>query len=124
MPLISADASQTFNLPGVTFKTMSAPSLGSQENSVWMVRVEAGTRGQPHVISREETFIALGGSAEFEVDGEMIAVEAGSTLVIPAGSTVALTNYGSVAFEAFSILPVGGLVKVDGKPWFTPPWAE
>lgn len=123
MPLIQRDSAQTFTLPGVTFTTLSSPSRGSQENSVWRVSVEPGAQGQPHRITREETFVALGGRALVTVDGLQHLFLEGSTLVVPAGASLTLSNPGPLAFEAIAVLPVGGRVQVEPDSSFVPPWA-
>ena len=123
MPIIQAQHAPVFKLPGVTFTGLTAPSRGSRENAVWQVVVEAGTPGQAHRITREETFVALAGRALLEVGGVVHELSAGSAFVAPAESTISLTNPGPEPFHAIAVLPVGGQVVVGDAPAFTPPWA-
>ena len=123
MPVSTRHDAPTFELPGVRFTTLCAPSRGSTENSVWEVAVEPGVPGTPHRVTREETFVALHGRAVIEVDGQHHELAAGDALVVPAGRTLSLSNPGPQVFRAFAVLPVGGQVEIDGRPPFTPAWA-
>jgi quercetin dioxygenase-like cupin family protein len=123
MPVIDRDAQKHHQIPGAQFQTLASPSLGSQETSVWRVRLEPGTPGLPHRVTREEIFVVIAGSATASLAGEPQPVAAGSTLVLPAGVELALST-GNEPLEAIVCLPVGGQGVVgDGDP-FTPPWAE
>lgn len=123
MSLIRAADAPQFDLPGVRFTGLAAPSRGSRENAAWRFTVEVGTRGQPHRVTREEIFIALAGRAHVVVDGVMHELSAGDALVVPAHAELALGNPGPEPFHGVAVLPVGGqAVVADGEP-FTPPWA-
>jgi mannose-6-phosphate isomerase-like protein (cupin superfamily) len=123
MALLARCDAPTFTLPGVHFTTLSAPSRGARENAVWEVTLEPGVAGSPHVLTREETFVALEGSAVAEIDGERCELAAGSALVVAPGRRFSLSNPGPASFRALAVFPVGGQVQVEGKPQFTPPWA-
>ena len=122
MPVIEPPDQRTHDIPGARFHTLACPSLGSRETSVWRVRLDPGTPGVPHRVTREEIFVVLGGSATASLDGDDQSLTAGSTLVLPAGVELRLST-GDDAMEAIVCLPVGGQGIVgDGEP-FTPPWA-
>ncbi len=123
MPVVHHRDAPVFELPGATFIGLTSPRRGSRENSVWRVVVQPGTPGTPHRVTREETFVAVQGRAVLEVDGVAHDLPAGSAAVIPAGSTLSLTNPGPEPFHAVTVLPVGGQVTVGDAPAFTPPWA-
>jgi quercetin dioxygenase-like cupin family protein len=123
MPLLLRADAPTFNLPGISFTTHSSPSRGAVDNAVWEVKVEPGVIGSPHRLTREETFVALDGSAVIELDGERLELTAGNALVIKAGQTLSLSNSGTQAFRALAVFPVGGQAVMGDKPAFTPPWA-
>lgn len=123
MPLLTRLDAPTFNLPGVRFTTLSSPSRGARENAVWEVTVEPGVAGSPHRLTREETFVALDGSAVVEVDGLRHDLTAGNALVVDAGQTLALSNAGTRPFRALAVFPVGGQAVIGDGPSFTPPWA-
>ncbi len=123
MPLLLRAESPTFDLPGICFTTLSSPSRGSRENSVWEVTVAPGVTGSPHRVTREETFVALQGAAVIELDGQRCELVAGNALVVEAGQMLSLSNSGAQVFRALAILPVGGQAVIEDKPPFTPPWA-
>lgn len=123
MPLLTRLDAPTFNLPGIRFTTLSSPSRGARENAVWEVTVEPGVAGSPHRLTREETFVALEGSAIVEVDGQRHELAAGSALVVEPGQTLSLANAGPQAFRALAVFPVGGQAVMGDGPAFTPPWA-
>lgn len=123
MALLARRDARTFTLPGVHFTTLSAPSRGARENAVWEVTLEPGAAGSPHMLTREETFVALEGSAVADIDGECCELTAGSALVVEAGRLFSLSNPGRAPFRALAVYPVGGQVLVEGRPQFTPPWA-
>jgi quercetin dioxygenase-like cupin family protein len=123
MPMLFRSDAPTFSLPGVRFTTLSSPRRGARENAVWEVTVEPGVAGSPHRLTREETFVALEGSAVVEVDGQRHELAAGSALVIDAGQTLALSNAGQLPFRALAVFPVGGQAVIGDGPAFTPPWA-
>ncbi|WP_239491145.1 cupin domain-containing protein [Luteitalea sp. TBR-22] len=123
MPVLSRDNAPTFNLPGICFTTLSSPSRGARENAVWEVTIAPGVSGAPHRLTREETFVALSGSAMVELDGQRFDLVAGSTLVVDAGQILSVSNVGTEPFRALAVLPVGGQAVVGDRPAFTPPWA-
>lgn len=122
MPVIDPTAQRHHELHGARFQTLASPSVGSQETSVWRLRLEPGTPGVPHRVTREEIFVVLAGSATASLDGAPQPLAAGSTLVLPAGVELSL-EAGADSLEAIVCLPVGGQGVIgDGEP-FTPPWA-
>ena len=122
MPIISAADAPTFNLPGIEFTGLAAPSRGSMETSVWMVCIDPGTPGMPHQLTREEVLVAIEGKARATLGGREQELAAGSAIVIPAGTDFALSNPYDGPFRAVAVLPVGGEAVV-GEKMFTPPWA-
>lgn len=124
MSLLSLSDAPVFTIPGVRFTTLSAPSRGARENAVWEVTVEPGVAGAAHRLTREETFVALEGSAFAEIDGQCHELTAGSALVVRAGVAFSLSNPGPHSFRALAVYPVGGQVIMGEQPAFTPPWAE
>jgi len=122
MPVITAAAAPTFELPHLRVTGLAAPSRGATETCVWRIRLEPGTPGTLHSVDREEIFVALAGEAEAEVGGEAIVVRPGDALIIPAGASFALGNRGTEPFEAMAVLPVGGRAAMPGSAPFSPPW--
>ena len=127
MPLIRHADAPVFklpNAPGVTFTGLVSPKRGSQDVSTWHVRIEGGTPGAPHSVTREEVFVAIAGEALFTIAGKEHRVSTGDAIVVPPHTPFSLANPGPDPFEAVVVFPVGGQAVVEGVPPFTPPWAE
>jgi quercetin dioxygenase-like cupin family protein len=124
MPLLHPADHQTFEIPGTRFTSLAAPSRGASETATWRLNVQPGTPGTPHRVTREEIFVALSGTAQATVNGEVLNVPAGGTLIVPAASTLALGNPFDEPFEAIAIFPVGGEFAMGEAAPFTPPWAK
>lgn len=124
MPFIPATEARIFDIPGVRFAGLAAPSRGATENAVWIVTLQPGTPGMPHRLTREETFVAIGGAASATVDGVAHDLTEGSALVVPAGAEFSLGNPHAAPFRAVVVLPVGGQAEIAGEAPFTPPWAQ
>ena len=123
MPIVSPSKAATFDIPGVTFVGLAAPSRGARETAVWRVRMLAGTPPTPHRLTREEVIVALSGSARVRIGDVESDLPEGCAVIVPADVDFALSNPGNVCFEAIAVLPVGGKAIMDGGDAFTPPWA-
>lgn len=122
MPIISHADARTFNLPGIQFTGLAAPSRGAVDSCVWIVRIDPGTAGTPHRLSREEVIVAIEGTARATLDGEVHEVRAGEAIIVPADTEFALENPYDTAFQAVAVLPVGTHANMAGDS-FVPPWA-
>lgn len=124
MPLLHTSDHRTFNVTGTRFISLATPSRGASETATWRVAVEPGTPGTAHRVTREEIFVALAGRAQATVNGEVLDIEAGCTLIVPASSVFSLANPHEDTFEAIAIFPIGGEVIVGDAAPMTPPWAR
>src|SRR3954452_12942857 len=77
MTLVSLSEAPRFDADGTHVVGLASPSRGSAETSVWRLTLDPGTSSPEHTLSREEVFVALGGSAR--------AVRADCTLDVQAG---------------------------------------
>lgn len=124
MPIISAESAPTFDIPGVTFTGLAAPSRGALDTSVWRVVMQPGTPANLHRLSREEILVAISGTARVSIGGIESDFAAGGAVIVPADTDFSLSNPGPEPFEAVAVLPVGGTASMPGGEPFTPPWAE
>jgi quercetin dioxygenase-like cupin family protein len=123
MPVIRRCNAPEFEVPNVAVRGLASPKRGATETCVWQIALAPGAPGFPHVVTREEVFVATAGMAVATIGGETLSLEVGDTLVVPAGVEFALANPSAEPFEAFVAFPVGGkAVTAEGN--FTPPWAE
>jgi mannose-6-phosphate isomerase-like protein (cupin superfamily) len=124
MTVIAPAAAAVFEIPGARFTGLASPRRGSCETCVWHVRIEAGSEPRFHKVTREEIFVALSGSAEVHLGGQVLDLVPGGAAIIPADTEFAIANSGDVPFEAVVAFPVGGEAVVAGEAPFVPPWAE
>jgi mannose-6-phosphate isomerase-like protein (cupin superfamily) len=119
--LRAADAPR-FEIPGVTFVGMAAPSRGTKELCTWKIIVAAGKeQGLPHTLDRDEVFMVLSGSVTV-TDNEL---GPGDVLVVPAGEPIDVSNPGDVPAEVMVAISAGFTATMaDGTSFGTPPWAE
>jgi quercetin dioxygenase-like cupin family protein len=122
-PHIAAADAPTFDLPGIRFTGLAAPSRGAAESAVWVVNIAAGTPGSVHQLTREEVIVALEGRAHAKVGGVGYDVSAGDAIVVPPSTDFMLENPYGAPFRAVAVLPVGGQA-IQGGSMFTPPWAR
>ena len=123
MPIVSPSKAATFDLPGVTFTGLAAPSRGASETAGWRVTMRAGTPPTAHRLTREEVKVALSGSARVRIAGTESDLPEGCAVIVPANVEFALFNPGKSCFEAIAVLPVGGKAILEDGSAFTPPWA-
>ncbi|MEO8545391.1 MAG: cupin domain-containing protein [Betaproteobacteria bacterium] len=125
MPVVRAHQAPQFQLPGVTFTGLAAPSRGSSESCAWRVLIAPGTPGTAHVLDREEIFVALSGHALATVGTEQWQLGPGDTLIVPADQAFSLANNGTEPFDAIALAPQGVQVRmIPGDATFAPPWTQ
>jgi mannose-6-phosphate isomerase-like protein (cupin superfamily) len=124
MPVLYAPDAPTHDIPGARFTTLASPSRGAAETSVWRLELLPGAEPVPHLVTREEIFVALEGEAVATLDGVEQRVRVGDVLVLPPGVEFSLTTPGAQPFGALVCQPVGGQAAMPGGELFTPPWAE
>ena len=81
-----ADA-RTPTTPNATMTTLASPTLGATSGrSLWIVDMTAGATGPMHVFDSEQIWTVIDGTAAIEIEGVAYPLDAGDTLVIPAGA--------------------------------------
>jgi quercetin dioxygenase-like cupin family protein len=123
MPVIDNSQSPTFELAGVTFTGIAAPSRGSRETAIWRARIAPNTPGVVHHMTREEIIVTTRGEGRVQIGGDTHALRPGDAFAVPAFTEFALECAGEIAFEAMVILPVGGRAVIANEPAFVPPWS-
>ena len=123
MHVIRSAEAPRFELPGVSFAALAAPSRGSRELCTWRITVEPRLRSpEPHTIDRDEVFMVLAGTLQLTPDGP--ALGPGDAAVVPAGQPIQLVNPGSEPAEVYVAISAGFTARMgDGTEVGTPPWA-
>ena len=121
--IISSDDAPIFHQDGVTAVGYASPSRGATDLSLWRLSLAPGEASPPHSLSREEVFLALGGSAVATIDGVAHPFAAGDCLVVPTGVPFVLSA-GEGGLDAVCAMAAGGQATLlpDG-PTISPPWA-
>lgn len=122
MPKIDNTNTPSFDMAGVTFTSIAAPSRGSSENGMWRARIAPG-EGVLHHMTREEIIIAIAGEGQVRVGGETFKLSPGDAFAVPAFTDFRVESAGSQTFEAMVVLPAGGRAVIGDQPSFQPPWS-
>jgi mannose-6-phosphate isomerase-like protein (cupin superfamily) len=123
MTVIRAAEAPRFQLPGVEFTGLAAPSRGSAGLCTWRLTVDAGLIGkEAHTIDRDEVFMVLSGTVQFTPDGEKLGP--GDAMVVPAGEPIQLSNLGDTPAELYVAITAGFTGTLAGGTAISPPWAQ
>lgn len=124
MHIVRAAEAPTFELPGVRFTALAAPSRGSTEICAWQLTVAPGLDSpEPHTLDSDEVFVVTAGEIRLTPGGETAGP--GDALVVPAGEPIQLANPGSGTAQVLVTIRAGFSAKgADGSDLGTPPWAR
>jgi mannose-6-phosphate isomerase-like protein (cupin superfamily) len=123
MTIIRADEAPRFQLPGVEFTGLAAPSRGSAGLCTWRLAVDPGLRGdEPHTIDRDEVFMVLSGTVQVTPDGDKLGP--GDAVVVPAGEPIQLSNLGDTVAELYVAITAGFTGTMANGTQVQPPWAQ
>lgn len=123
MPVLRYDDAPEFDLSESRVRGLAAPSRGAHETTTYRVALAAGDELPRHEHDHEEVLHVLSGSMTAHLDGEVIALAEGDTVVIPPGVPHHSTG-GPEGAQVLAVMPTGtGLIRPDGQR-VVPPWAE
>jgi mannose-6-phosphate isomerase-like protein (cupin superfamily) len=123
MHVIRAAEAPLFQLHGVEFTGLAAPSRGSAGLCTWKVTVDSGLGGgEPHTLDRDEVFMVLTGTVQVTPDGDKLGP--GDAVVVPAGEPIALTNLGEGKAELYVAITAGFTGTMADGTQIRPPWAQ
>jgi mannose-6-phosphate isomerase-like protein (cupin superfamily) len=123
MQIIRGSEAPRFQLPGVEFTGLAAPSRGSAQLCTWRLAVDPGVRGdESHTIDRDEVFMVLSGSVQVTPDGEKLGP--GDAVVVPAGEPIRLSNLGETKAELHVAITAGFTGTMADGTQIQPPWAQ
>ncbi len=123
MQVIRAAEAPRFQLHGIEFTGLAAPSRGSAGLCTWKLTVDPGVGGgEPHTLDRDEVFMVLKGTVQLEPDGDKLGP--GDAVVVPAGEPIALTNLGEETAELYVAIAAGFTGTMADGTTIQPPWAQ
>ena len=126
MAIVRATEAPRFDLPGIHFFGLLAPSRGATELCTWRLEVDpgAGVDSEPHQLDREEVFVMLEGSLTITVDGQAFDLLVGDAIAVPARALLSVANRTSEKAVALVSIRAGfKAVMANGEEISTPPWA-
>ena len=123
MQVIRAAEAPRFQLPGLEFTVLAAPSRGSGQVCTWKLTVDPDVRGDiPHTLDSDEVFMVLSGTVQITPDGA--AVGAGDAVVVRAGEPISITNLGGTPAEIHVVITAGFTATMPDGTTMQPPWAQ
>ena len=123
MRVIHAVDAPKFELPGVEFTGLAAPSRGSAGLCTWKLTVAPGHGGDAsHTLDRDEVFMVLSGTVQITPDGEKLGP--GDAVVVPAGEPISLANLGEGTAELYVAITAGFTGYLADGTAVQPPWAQ
>jgi mannose-6-phosphate isomerase-like protein (cupin superfamily) len=123
MQVIRAAEAPKFQMNGVEFTVLAAPSLGSAGLCTWKLTVDPGAGGgEPHTLDRDEVFMVLSGTVQITPDGDKVGP--GDAVVVPAGEPIRVTNLGAETAELHVAITAGFTGTMADGTTIQPPWAQ
>jgi mannose-6-phosphate isomerase-like protein (cupin superfamily) len=123
MQVIRAAEAPRFQLPGLEFTGLAAPSRGSGKVCTWKLTVDPGVRGDTaHTLDSDEVFMVLSGSVQITPEGA--ALGAGDAAAVPAGEGISITNLGETPAEIHVVINAGFTATMPDGSTLQPPWAQ
>ena len=122
MTVIPSAERRRSETPNAVMTTLASPTLGGARQALWRVEMRRGAAGPAHAFDAEQLWTVIAGTARFEVGPEIHDVEAGDTVVIPAGVTRQVVA-GSAGLEA--LVTGSGAARAvlpDGTDRGVPAW--
>ncbi|MGW4569165.1 cupin domain-containing protein [Streptomyces sp. NPDC004561] len=124
MPFVRSSEATTHEIHGARFVSYATPLTGSGELCAWRGEIPAGTRAPAHTVSREEIFHLLVGDLLITLDDRTERVSAGDTVIVNAGSTLAVENPTGHTAISWVTTSVGLTAELADGTRITPPWAN
>jgi quercetin dioxygenase-like cupin family protein len=107
MPVIRHAESRRTETPNAVMTTLASPTQGGAGQAVWRVDMRPGQSGPLHAIDTEQVWTVLDGGASVELDGQVLTVAPGDTLILPADAPRRITADPQAGLAAIAAAPAG-----------------
>ena len=94
MPVVSNEAIQHFQIPGLDHQTLAGPEHGFKTLEMWMQTIAPGSGTPVHRHACEEAIVVLRGSGQCTINGVATDFGPNSTLQIPPDAIHQIVNTG------------------------------
>jgi len=123
MPIVKNAEVESFELPGISHRTVGGHAQGVRTMEVWMQTLAPGAATPVHRHACEEVIVVLKGSGEVVIEGERATFGPDSTLIVPPDAVHQITN---TSPEEMTLVAALGMAPVrvrtaDGAP-LPVPW--
>ncbi|MBC2903306.1 cupin domain-containing protein [Streptomyces cupreus] len=124
MPVIRSSDAVTHEIHGARFVSYATPRSGSKELCAWRGEVPPGTKAPAHTVNKEEILHVLIGNLRVTLDDRTDDLAAGDTLIINAGSTLAVENPTDQTALTWVTTSIGLTADLADGTRIAPPWAN
>jgi len=107
MPVIRRAETRRVETPNAVMTTLASPTQGGAGQAVWRVDMRPGQAGPLHAIDTEQVWTVLDGGAAVELDGQVLTVGPGDTLILPADAPRRVRADPEAGFAAIAVAPAG-----------------
>jgi quercetin dioxygenase-like cupin family protein len=107
MPVIRRAETRRTETPNAVMTTLASPVQGGAGQAVWRVDMRPGQAGPLHAIDTEQVWTVLDGGAAVELDGQVLTVGPGDTLILPADAPRRVNADPAAGFSAIAVAPAG-----------------
>lgn len=122
--LIRSSDAPEFGDAGTSITGYASPTRGSESVCAWRVTLDPGAGSPEHELTHGEVFIALSGTARFEIEGRGHQLGAGDAICVPSNTSFALSNDGVEPFTAICCMAAGVQARIGDGELFPIPWAQ
>ena len=123
MPVIRCGEGRRTDTPNAVMTTLASPTLGGARQALWRVDMTGGQAGPLHAFDVEQVWTVLGGGASVQLDGAIITIGAGDTIVLPAWAPRRITADPAAGLSAIATAAAGALASApDRADSIVPPW--
>lgn len=121
--IIRADQARRSETPNAVMTTFASPTLGGSSLALWRVSMAPGSKGPLHRLTEDQILTVEGGGGELVIEGDLHAVRAGDTVVLPANCMRQVLANAATGLEAVVVAKAGArAVLADGTDRGVPPW--
>ena len=107
MPVIRRAETRRTETPNAVMTTLASPAQGGAGQAVWRVDMRPGQAGPLHAIDTEQVWTVLDGGAAVELDGQVLTVGPGDTLILQADVPRRVSADPATGFAAIAVAPAG-----------------